>query len=180
MKILGCMGALSLALAVAGCEQGHNLTFIALDSDFADFRSWKRVPLGDAPLVGHPPGQRFGYLNHAAPRGATAYPVGTLIVKTVEATPVPEQWEIFAMGKRGGNFNAGGARNWEFFRLRFGGGVVHIVSRGLTAIDPEADGGGGYLGNLESGFADLCNGCHGTPASAATDHILSPALQPGK
>ena len=83
------------------------------------------------------------------------------------------------MAKRGGDFNPEGAFNWEFFRLRIVGDTPHIISRGLTAIDPDADGGSGYFGGLNAGFVDMCNSCHGTTASAATDHVLSPALQPG-
>jgi hypothetical protein len=174
------VAALALGILALGCDEGHSLTFIALDGDFAGFRGWRRVPLGDAPLVGHPPGPRFGYVSRDAGKGAMAYPLGTIIVKTVEPTAAPETWELFAMAKRGGGFNAEGARDWEFFRLRWVAGAPHILSRGLNAIDPEADGGGGYTGNLGDVFAGLCNGCHGTKASAATDHVLSPALAPGR
>lgn len=173
--------ALAALLGAGGCSERHDArTFIALDGDFASFPTWERVPLGDAPLAGHPPGPRFGYLNHRAKKGATAYPLGTIVVKTVEPSAAPETWEIFAMAKRGGNFNPGGARDWEFFCLKVLAGVPHIVSRGENAFDPDADGGGGYLGDLPGAFAGLCNGCHGTPASDATDHILSPLLQPGR
>jgi hypothetical protein len=180
----GSLGLVVLGLGLglglgAGCGAPREHTFIALDSDFASFPSWERVALGDAPLAGHPPGPRFGYLNHRAPKGADAYPLGTIVVKTVEPMAAHESWEIFAMSKRGGNFNPGGARDWEFFRLKFVGGVPHIVSRGENAFDPDVDGGGGYLGNVPGAFATLCNGCHGTTASAATDHILSAALRPG-
>ena len=74
-----------------------------------------------------------------------------------------------------------GALNWEFFRLRIPSATrSHIISRGLTAIDPDCRWcGGGYFGNLNAGFVDMRNSCHGTTASAATDHVLSPALQPG-
>lgn len=168
----------ALAMAVAACDRGR--TFVAVDSDFASFPTWKRVPLGSDPLAGHPPGPRFGYLNRATPSGATAYPVGTVIVKTIEPPGSdPSSWEIFAMAKRGGNFNPEGARDWEFFRLRIAGGQPHIVSRGLTAVDPDGDDGGGYFDDLANAFINMCNGCHGTPASAATDHVLSTALQPG-
>lgn len=166
-------------LLLAGCEDKSNV-FIALDSDFASFRSWPSVALGSDPLPGHPPGPRFGYLNHAAPKGAKAYPVGTIIVKTIEPVGAPDTgWEIFAMGKRGGDFNPEGAKDWEFFRLKILGDTPHIVSRGLTAIDPDDDGGGGYFDQLGNAFVNMCNGCHGTGDSAKTDHVLSPALQPG-
>ena len=63
--------ALALALAMPGCsggELGSVPTFIALQSDFAPYRSWTRVALGDAPLEGHPPGPRFGFVKDKAPR----------------------------------------------------------------------------------------------------------------
>jgi hypothetical protein len=170
----------ALAMPALGCDEGHATTFVALESNFADFRAWRRVPLGSDPLPGHPPGPRFGYVNRSAPRGQKAYSVGTIIVKTVEPSTAPETWELFAMTKRGGDFNAEGARDWEFFRLRWVNGAPRILPRGRNAIDPEGEGGAGYFGNLGDAFANMCNGCHGTAASAATDHVLSPALAPGR
>jgi hypothetical protein len=173
-------GMLALALLGGGCEKGHDATFIALDSDFASFRGWTRVALGSDPLPGHPAGPRFGYLNRAAPKGATAYPVGTMIVKSIELVGSDAaEWDLFAMAKRGGNFNPEGAVGWEFFRLRIIGDTPHILTRGLSAIDPD-DGGSGYFDGLSGAFVNMCNGCHGTAASGATDHVLSPLLQPGR
>jgi hypothetical protein len=164
--------------AVAGCDDKPSV-FIALDSDFATFESWPSVMLGSEPLPGHPPGPRFGYLNRKAPKGAKQYPVGTVIVKAIEPPGALDTgWEIFAMAKRGGNFNPEGALNWEFFRLKIVDGAPHIVTRGLTAADPD-DGGLGYFDQLGNDFVDMCNGCHGTKASVATDHVLSPLLQLG-
>ena len=176
MKLAGVM--IALVFVLAGCADKGNV-FIALDSDFASFRSWPMVSLGSEPLPGHPPGPRYGYLSHAAPKGATAYPVGTMIVKTIEPLDMPAtSWEVFAMAKRGGGFNPEGAKDWEFFRIKIEGDTPHITSRGLTAIDPD-DGGAGYFDQLGNAFINMCNGCHGTKASAATDHVLSPLLQPG-
>lgn len=176
------LAAAALALAAtAGCGgAGSGETFIALQSDFAGYDGWPSVALGDAPLAGHPPGPRFGYLNHRAKKGATEYPIGTIVVKTIEPSSSQATWEVFAMAKRGGNFNPGGARDWEFFRLKILNGVPHIVTRGENAFDPDVDGGGGYGTDLPGQFASVCNGCHGTPSSDATDHILSPLLQPGR
>ena len=166
-------------LANAGCDSPKG-TFIALDSDFATFLSWERISVGDAPLAGHPPGPRYVYLSKRAPKGASEYPIGTLVVKSVENDPDPSRWEVFAMTKRGGDFNARGAKNWEFFRLRIVDGTPLILTRGLFAYDPDVDGGiSPYPGAPTAALADLCNGCHGTAASAATDHLLSPGLAPG-
>src|SRR5262245_47396147 len=99
-----------------GCGGGSHVrqTFIALQDDFATFESWRRYDLGDMPIEGHPAGPRFAYLNQLPKKGAQEYPVGTIIVKAVELEEVVA-WDVFAMVKRGGNFNAEGALNWEFF-----------------------------------------------------------------
>ena len=59
------------------------------------------------------------YLNREPPRGGTSFPVGTILVKVVhpesDAGTLPDQ--IFAMAKRGGDFNDGGAAGWEWFEL---------------------------------------------------------------
>jgi hypothetical protein len=174
--IRGVLIAVGLA-ALGGCSQGHDTTFIALDRDFIGFTNWRRSDLGSDPIAGHPSGPRFGYLNRPVAQGTTHYPLGPIIVKTIGSDPDPTTWEIFAMAKRGGDFNAEGARDWEFFRLRWVADGPHIVSRGRTAVDPE-DGGSGYTGSLDSAFGEMCNNCHGAQA-AATDHVLSPLLQPG-
>src|SRR5678816_722926 len=84
-----------------------------------------------------PSGDAVGYLNHRTQ--ASAYPTGTMIVKAF----LPS-WELFAMAKRGGGFNAKGALGWEFFRLKLVNDTPVIVSRGIFAWDPDGDGGVGY------------------------------------
>jgi hypothetical protein len=106
-----------------------------------------------------------------APEG-DAYPVGTLLVKVVQAEPDPTQWVLFAMAKRGGAYNADGARGWEFFVLRLNAaGVPALVSRGLA---PTLVGG---LYTVGDGLG--CNSCHGTEDARAFDGVLTPALRPG-
>ena len=56
-------------------------------------------------------------------------------------------------------------------------GMPLIVGRGIFAIDPFDDGGVGY-GVLTNAVDGLCNSCHGTPESAATDHVLLDAFDP--
>jgi hypothetical protein len=158
-------------LLLLGCDNPPHHVFIALDRDFATFRQWERVDLGDEQIAGHPAGHAYAYLNQRT-RDA-AYPAGTMIVKAFEPS-----WELFAMAKRGGGFNDKGARDWEFFRLKLVSDTPVIVSRGIFAFDPDSDGGVGY-GSTGSVLDALCNSCHGTPESAATDHVLTPALRPG-
>jgi hypothetical protein len=163
--------------------------FIALQRDFADFLSWQKFDFGDAPLAGHPVGARYGYVKEVLQPGEKAYPVGDIIVKTVEVPPSPspspwpdpipqQQWDLFAMAKRGGDFNASGARNWEFFTLRINpDGVPVILARGIDASDvPDTSGGHGYTG--ANGNVIRCNNCHGDPTMAKVDYILNPQLEP--
>jgi len=166
-------------------EQG---VFIALQRDFVDFRSWQKFSFGDFPLEGHPIGPRYGFVKQVLQPGEKAYPIGDIIVKTVETppspspspwpSPVPEQqWDVFAMVKRGGNFNAEGAKNWEFFTLRINlNGVPVILVRGTDASDVPTGSGHGYVG--VTGNIIQCNGCHGAPNVAQYDYVLNPELQP--
>jgi len=93
-----------------GAKNGNDPVFIALGSDFTAFRDWPKTALGDAPIQGHPAGPRFAYRKELP--GPTEYPVGAIIVKTVERDTTPQSWDIFAMTKRGGGFNPRGALNW--------------------------------------------------------------------
>ena len=151
---------------------GTSNTFIASETDFHPFMSWKRTQVGDAAVVGgHAAGPRFAYVS-GEPSGGS-FPVGTLIVKTVELGD-PTTWTIHARAKRGPGFNENGAVGWEWFELTPASGTVQIDWRG--AVPPA---GHGYeslpgLGSTSSTDAD-CNSCHAL--SPATDYILSPALQ---
>jgi hypothetical protein len=153
-----------LWLLLLGCDASPApQVFIALGRDFAPFRSWTRFSLGDAPLEGHPDGPRFGYVKEP-PRGG-AYPIGSIIVKSVEVTPDEQSWSLFAMVKRGGGYNADGARGWEYFTLALtSDGAPIVLQRGASPI--------GYEGGVG------CNRCHAVAGAEKTDYILSPALQP--
>jgi hypothetical protein len=177
-----------LGLLLASCEPSEPGVFIALQRDFAPFREWTRFYFGEGAVLGHPVGKRYGFVKRALQPGESAYAVGDMIVKTVEVVPspsptpfpevIPEQeWDLFAMVKRGGNFNAAGAKNWEYFTLRINpDGVPVIVSRGTDASDDPNASGHGYTG--ATGNIIRCNGCHGDPAIARFDYIIDPQLQP--
>lgn len=164
-------GLAALTLTACGDTPAAPVTYIAHQSDFQNFLTWDHFPLGDAPIAGHPAGPRVAYRNHPPPSGATAYPVGTILVKVIQSSPTPQDWDLFAMVKRGGDYNAAGAQGWEFFRLAIDhSGTALVVARGTQPITGDIYGtavGGG------------CNGCHGTPAAALHDSILSPLLAPG-
>ena len=172
---------LAMALgAVAGCLDDDldparamlSDTFVAFERDFRPFMSWMRVQVGDAAVIGgHAAGPRFAYVS-GKPTGGS-FPVGTMIVKTVEVGD-PKTWTVHARSKRGPGTNPRGAAGWEWLDLSLASGAATINWRGAT---PPA--GHGYeslpgLGATSSTDAD-CNGCH--VAAAATDYILSPALQ---
>jgi len=174
--------ALAIVAVAAGCG-GTGDVKIALDSDFAPYASWPSTYLGDQPVAGHPVGPRTGFVNMKAPPGATKYPVGTIIVKEIQTMNSTDKtmWDLFAMVKRGGGFDQGGALDWEFFILRLtADGVPVIVDRGSNPSDAaSADGGAdhGYGDSTAGGVT--CNACHGALGADQHDYILSPLLQPG-
>jgi len=181
LAVVARIAVLATGIApVAGClddqldptRMGSTSNFIAFDTSFKPFMSWKRTQVGDAAVIGgHAAGPRFAYVS-GEPSGGK-FPVGTMIVKTVELGD-PSTWTIHARAKRGPGTNESGAIEWEWFELSLATGSVSIDWRGDT---PPA--GHGYeslpgLGSTSSTDAD-CNSCHAL--SPATDYILSPALQ---
>lgn len=165
--------ALLACVASCGAEPPADTTaFIALDRDFQGFRAWPRVPLSAVSAGGHPegPGQ-YVYVSRARPSGARDFAVGTMLVRTFEL-PTLTSWEIFAMAKRGGGFNADGDAGWEFFRLRLDAqGRVVIVARGIA---PRTD----TVDTYSTGDHAGCNACHGTADARVYDGLLSLALRP--
>lgn len=148
-------------------------SFIALQRDFQSFLGWMRVQVGDAAVVGgHPAGPRFVYVS-GTPSGG-AFPVGTMIVKTVEVGD-PSTWTIHARAKRGGGFNAQGAIGWEWFDLRI------VTTNDVTIMwrgdKPPADHGYESLPGLgaTSTMDGDCNSCHA--AARDTDFILDGPLK---
>lgn len=144
--------------------------FIAMARDFAGFRDFGQLELGERPAQSetHPGGKLVVHLNSVPKHGAREFPVGTIIVKeTVSgATGDAQSKKIFAMVKRGGGFNAEGAKGWEWFELTESGGTVAIGWRGVGAPDGESYGGD-PMGS--------CNGCH--QMALHNDYVLSPALR---
>jgi hypothetical protein len=133
-------------------------TFIALERDFQTFPAWRRLQVGDEVIVdGHAAGARFAYVSSTAVAGS--YPIGTMIVKTVELGD-PTTWTIHARAKRGGGFNPQGALGWEWFELHtFTTGQTSILWRGdKPPIDHgyEALPGLGTTATTEA----ACNTCH--------------------
>ncbi len=166
-----CAGCLYDEMDPTLVSGGSTATFIALERDFQGFTSWRRLPVGDAVIVdGHTAGPRFCYVSSAPANGA--YPIGTMIVKTVE-TGDPTTWTIHARAKRGGGFNPQGALGWEWFELHtFTSGQTSILWRGEQ---PPADHGYESLPGLGATATTeaSCNSCH-TSAQDADSILASP------
>jgi hypothetical protein len=134
-------------------------TYLPSESDFQAFHAWPSLaaeaPIS-APQSAHSAAPMRVYINRRPPSGSQTFPVGTLIVKeTVEEDPTER--EVFALAKRGGGYNDGGAQGWEWFQLKnVAGGRVRIVWRGLGPPDQADDDGDGMYG----GDPAVCNGCH--------------------
>ena len=146
--------------------------FIALQSDFADFESWRSW---EVPDVGSNFGHRRGgpshlYVNRAVPAFHEPMPVGTILIKTVEVGEDPTGWDIHGMVKRGGDFNPAGAVGWEYFELGFTEEREPVV---LWRGEGDAQNPGGY-GRLLDGTPVGCNECHGV--ASAGDHAFARAL----
>jgi hypothetical protein len=157
--------------ATAGSCAVEGDPFIALRRDFVDFQTWERVELAPQPSTtpGAPPLRRFVYVNRRPPPGATEFPVGTILVKTVENGAM-DTWEIHAMVKRGGGYNASGAVGWEYFEFVYENGVFNERWRGSVPND-----GRGYTDEMGA-VQNSCNSCHATPEARAGDSVLTPAL----
>jgi hypothetical protein len=105
------------------------------------------------------------YWNRAPVAGSTSFPVGTIIVKEGDSGDLTTR-QIFAMVKRGGDFNPTGAVGWEWFELK--------------NIDEDSDaivwrGVGPPAGERYGGDPATCNDCHAQAAS--NDCVWSSALQ---
>jgi hypothetical protein len=166
-----------IVFCVAGCEAGNGSgnddVYIASQSDFASYAGWEKFTLGIAMNTGHPVGTEYGFRNQKPVNGA--YPVGSVLVKEIDITDVPQQWELFALMKRGGGYNGGGAKDWEFATLRLNEDLVPIiVSRGANPADSDSQGHG-YAGSADG---TTCNRCHGIVGTELTDHVLDDFMAP--
>lgn len=167
-------GALSSACSSgsssgSGGSTGDPSTFVAYEQSFTGFQSWSSAPAtapGGANDGLHGVGPLTVYLNQPPTHGATAFPVGTIIVKETQDADVTQRI-VFAMVKRGGGYNADGASGWEWFSLQNNtDGTVNILWRGVV---PPA---GETYANQAIGD---CNGCH--VLASGNDSVWDSALQ---
>ncbi len=170
------MGALALASALAlapvGCSSAEPSvgadaggTFTAYQADFQTYRAWQSFTFEGKAVPDSPhavAGVRTEYINHLPPKGATAFPVGTIIVKVLDDDPA---LQTFAMVKVGGGYNPDGAKDWEWYEL-LNDADESVTIRWNGAIAPQGDP---YASSPVS-----CNDCHSQAAS--TDYVQSGAL----
>lgn len=152
--------ALVLSALLAACSGGGSdeattpgTSFVAFADDFRGYHSWQSFDVSaESNEEGIHDGTVLEYINALPPSGSTEFPLGTLIVK--ESTGGTMGPALFAMARRGGNFNSTGVRGWEWFELEnvaSGNDAVNIVWRGFGPPVGEA-----YGGDPNS----TCNSCH--------------------
>lgn len=135
--------------------------YIAMQSNFSGFKDWEAIPVSTGD-TGHVDGDRTVYINHRPPAGATEFPVGTMIVKTIA-------WsgglDVHARAKRGGGFNPEGA-GWEWFELTLLPDDTPVMLwRGASPPDGED-----YQSLPDDSAVPTVNGDCNTCHSAASDN----------
>jgi hypothetical protein len=176
----------ALACSAKGSEMDQTV-FVAQPIDFNGYQGWSRqavaVPSttlppidgGDGVDAGAGPGDAGAvhptplkvYWNMTPPSGSTVFPPKMIIVKATQESDVTME-KVFAMVKRGGDFNPNGAVNWEWFELTNNtDGSVDISWRGA---EPPGGTGDPYASN-----PNVCNQCH--LKAAANDDVWSSAVQ---
>jgi hypothetical protein len=167
LRSLAAVAAAGALAACGGAGGGSDASssFLAFSSTFASFRTWTSFdsagPADDGTFPADVLGPRTQYINPVPRHGATEFAVGTVIVESRASG------KIFAGAKRGGDFNATGALNWEWFELT--DAPVTIVWRG---VGPPI--GDTYGGDPNGG----CNACHAR-CGLSNDYVCSPRLALG-
>jgi hypothetical protein len=156
----------------AGSSSGDSSgVFVAYAQNFNGFHSWSSAPATSKGGVGdglHGAGPLRVYWNENPPHGSMSFPVGTIIVKETEEADVTQR-TIFAMAKRGGAFNSGGANGWEWFSLQNNAdGSVEWPPLWRGPIAPGTE-------TYASQPIGDCNGCH--EQAVANDYVWDTALQ---
>jgi hypothetical protein len=163
-----------LAVFLLACSQASPVTvdpptvFIATAADFTGFRSWSAIAITAdiAPGDSHLNGPRHVFYNRVPAKGATKFPVGTILVKETDPGPLTQR-TVFAMVKRGGDYDPTGDVDWEWFQLlNESDGTESIIWRG------SGPAGGGAYGNGPLGGCDACHG-----SAERTDYVMTPQLE---
>jgi hypothetical protein len=137
------------------CRRLRVVSILAVDGAHDRDRSRQRSPHRPAPRL------------HQQAGGQPPFPVGTIVVKESGDGDLTTR-HVFAMVKRGGDFNATGMVNWELFELQNGAdGSVSMMWRGVGPTNGDAYGGDATVG---------CNTCH--LSAAPQDFIFTTDLAP--
>jgi hypothetical protein len=188
--VAGAALAFAAAVGVVGCGAQPTAPdqFLAFASSFDGFRNWPSAPATPSPNLPAVPGgdgvdagavdggttdagvvHRLPltvYWNHAPPSGSTKFPLGTIIVKETNDADITQR-QVFAMVKRGADYNAGGAVDWEWFDLA-------NVADGTETVSWHGYGPTGSA-DTYGGNPHVCNDCHALAVS--NDYVWSSALQ---
>jgi hypothetical protein len=155
---------------------GERSEFIAQTEDFAPYKSW--VLFEHDVLTDHSGlvGKTNVYVSELPDRETQKFPVGTLLLKTMQLTD-SDTPTVHAMSKRGAGFNARGTSGWEFFelRLRKSSGLPYILWRGVAP--PTGEQYKLILGgeSMPASEGD-CNSCHGTGLDGVLGDEIVPLL----
>jgi hypothetical protein len=167
-----CLAACGAPAVPADYEPAPKL--VATDATFGEFRTWERIPL-ESPMVPLQamPGPAFVYANVRPDPGVRRWPIGAVLVKTVEPSADFRDWTVHAMVKRSERFNPEGSVGWEFFGLQ-------LDETGRPTILWRSDGhndGHAYGSSTMALPPDRelsCNDCHALHWQS--DAVLTPAL----
>lgn len=160
-------GPCSLGTSATEATPTGAASFVPFAQHFAGFHAWPSTPgTSRRPTTAfHVSGNAKVYYNRPPAKGSGTFPVGTVIVKeTLE--PDPRDRSIFALVKRGGDYNPNGAPGWEWFELDnvCGTDAPRITWRGL----------GPPAGEKYGGDPNGCATCHSVAAD--NDFIMTDGL----
>jgi hypothetical protein len=174
-RLAGALTLLCAAGSAAGCldnelEPGDSggvtgtRSFIAQNGAFAHYRDWTTSEENVMDDHGGVVGTTTVYFSEMPDEVTHMFPVGSILVKTMQATGA-EELTIHAMTKRGRGYNPKGALGWEYFELLLNkAGLPNILWRGETP--PTGESYQMLLGAANSAKANDaqsegdCNGCH--------------------
>jgi hypothetical protein len=173
-RVFGTGPSRALAIAVAlvsiSCSTPPRPEFVGVSH-------WHIFDRGADPVhLDDPTGHATVFVDHLPPHGVTEFPVGTHILRVMGEGDDPTQWEAHGLVKVGGDFNADGARGWEYYGLamsRDANGDLVATTRWHGVGPPDGDG---YASSdPDAGPVLGCNHCHG--AATWNDSIIGPELQ---
>jgi hypothetical protein len=178
---LGLCGCLDNKLAEDPASAvGEKRVFIAQQRDFGEYRDWMTYEKDVTDDHGGVVGTTTVYLNEMPEDGAEKFPVGTMLVKTMEPADA-SRLTIHAMVKRGSTFNAMGALGWEFFELALNKNQVPIILwRG--ADPPSGEMYQQLLSKNDIAPSTMdeasCNSCHANAHDGTFDDIADLLTSP--